>query len=254
MAAAAAARRFWVGGNWKMNGTSESIAKLLLAYNGYTVKSPVDVVIACPSVYVQHVRRLLRPDFAVAVQNCYKVESGAFTGEISPAQAKDVGAEWVVLGHSERRHIFGETDKLIGEKVAHSLSAGMKVVACVGEKLDEREAGKTLEVVDTQMAAIASNVKQAQWDKVVIAYEPVWAIGTGKVATDEQAQEVHASIRQWLVKQVGAAIAHSTRIVYGGSVKVSNCKSLAACADVDGFLVGGASLQEDFVKIITARE
>uniref|UniRef100_A0A670JT54 Triosephosphate isomerase n=1 Tax=Podarcis muralis TaxID=64176 RepID=A0A670JT54_PODMU len=204
-----------------------------------------EVVCGAPSIYLDFARQKLDAKIGVAAQNCYKVPKGAFTGEISPAMIKDVGVTWVILGHSERRHVFGESDELIGQKVAHALAEGLGVIACIGEKLDEREAGITEKVVFEQTKAIADNVKD--WSKVVLAYEPVWAIGTGKTATPQQAQEVHEKLRGWLKSHVSDAVAQSTRIIYGGSVTGPTCKELASQHDVDGFLVGGASLKPEFV-------
>eukprot|EP00794_Sanderia_malayensis_P015379 gene15379-16962_t len=245
-------RKFFVGGNWKMNGSKSKIDDILKFMNENEFDtSQVDVVCSPPSIYVQYVREKIRKDVGVAVQNCYKVASGAFTGEVSPEMALDMGCDWVILGHSERRHIFKETDQLIGEKIKHALSSGVKVIACIGELLSEREAGKTQEVVFTQMKAISENV--SDWSNVVIAYEPVWAIGTGKTATPEQADEVHKDLRCWLKTNVSESVANSTRIIYGGSVNSGNCKDLASKHDIDGFLVGGASLKPDFITIIKSR-
>lgn len=178
--------------------------------------------------------------------------SGAFTGEVSPALLKDVGATWVILGHSERRQIFGESDELIAEKVVHALAEGLKVIACIGETLQEREAGQTEAVVFRQTKALAAVIKD--WSNVVLAYEPVWAIGTGKTATPAQAQEVHAALRKWLAENVSAAVSASLRIQYGGSVTAANARELASQGDIDGFLVGGASLKPEFVDIVNARK
>merc|ERR1712117_896737 len=156
-----------------------------------------------------------------------------------------------LLGHSERRHVFGETDELIGEKVAFALEQGLNIIPCIGEKLEERQAGKTNDVCFKQLKAIADKV--SDWSKVVIAYEPVWAIGTGKTATPEQAQEVHELLRKWISANISAEVAASIRIIYGGSVTGGNCKELAKKPDIDGFLVGGASLKPEFVEIINAR-
>merc|ERR1719427_2174131 len=199
-----------------------------------------------------YTREHLPAEIGVAAQNCYKVAKGAFTGEISPAMVKDCGCEWAILGHSERRNVFNEPDQLISEKVGHALEAGLKVIPCIGEKLEERESNRTEEVVFAQMKAIVPNIKD--WSRVVIAYEPVWAIGTGKTATPEQAQDVHAACRAWLEKNVSSSVAKSTRILYGGSVTAANCRDLAKCADIDGSLVGGASLKEDFIQIINASQ
>lgn len=230
-----------------MNGNKASISTLVQTINDGQLPSSTEVVVAPPSIYMQLTRDTLRKDVSVAVQNCHCETKGAFTGEISPEMALDMGAGWVVLGHSERRHVFGEKDELIGRKVKHALAAGLKVIACVGEKLSDREEGCTKEVVFRQTAAIAENV--TDWQSVVIAYEPVWAIGTGRTASPQQAQEVHVELRQWLNTNVSSDVAGSTRIIYGGSVNAGNCNELGKEADVDGFLVGGASLKPDFLTI-----
>ncbi|KAG8546841.1 hypothetical protein GDO81_029730 [Engystomops pustulosus] len=214
--------------------------------------SCTEVVCGAPSIYLDFSRQKLDAKIAVAAQNCYKVSKGAFTGEISPAMIKDVGATWVILGHSERRHVFGESDELIGQKVAHAQSEGLGVIACIGEKLDQREAGITEKVVFEQTKVIADNVKD--WCKVVLAYEPVWAIGTGKTATPQQAQEVHIKLREWLKSNVSEQVAQSVRIIYGGSVTGGTAHDLASQPDIDGFLVGGASLKPEFIDIINAKQ
>jgi triosephosphate isomerase (TIM) len=177
----------------------------------------------------------------VAAQNVYDKPNGAFTGEISVSQLKDSGIHWTILGHSERRTILNETDDIVASKTKYATENGVSVIWCCGESLEERESGKTLEVIANQLAALKKQI--SDWSKVVIAYEPIWAIGTGKVATTQQAQEVHASIRQWLKKEVSEKVAEETRILYGGSVSEKNCKELSKEADIDGFLVGGASLK-----------
>ena len=164
---------------------------------------------------------------------------------------KDAGVPWVILGHSERRHVFGESDQVVAEKVKVALDNDLNVMACIGEKLNEREAGQTQAVNERQLAAILHTVK-ADWSKIVIAYEPVWAIGTGKTASPEQAQEVHDQLRSWLKKNVSAEAAAQTRILYGGSVTEKNAAELISKQDVDGFLVGGASLKEGFADIVKA--
>ncbi|KAM7259143.1 hypothetical protein ACFE04_014884 [Oxalis oulophora] len=183
--------------------------------------------------------------------NCWVGKGGAFTGEISGEQLKDIGCKWVILGHSERRHVIGETDEFIGKKAAYALSQGLGVMACIGELLEEREAGKTFDVCYKQLKAYADAVPN--WDDIVIAYEPVWAIGTGKVATPQQAQEVHVAVRDWLKKNVSEDVASKTRIIYGGSVNGGNCAELAKQEDIDGFLVGGASLKgPEFATIVNS--
>ncbi|XP_020103292.1 triosephosphate isomerase, cytosolic [Ananas comosus] len=243
-------RKFFVGGNWKCNGTSEEVKKIVSTLNDAQVPPPdvVEVVISPPYVFLPLVKSLLRPDFQVAAQNCWVKKGGAFTGEISAEMLVNLGIPWVILGHSERRLLLGESNELIGDKVAYALSQGLKVIACVGETLEQREADATMDVVAAQTKAIADRI--SDWTNVVVAYEPVWAIGTGKVATPAQAQEVHTSLRKWLATNVSSQVAESTRIIYGGSVTGGNCKELAAQPDVDGFLVGGASLKAEFVDII----
>lgn len=238
-----------------MNGSKAKIVDMCQVLKqgqyGQSTKD-ADIVIACPAVYLEHTKNALPSFIHVAAQNCFKANSGAFTGEISPSMITDLGVKWVIIGHSERRAIFGETDKLVAEKVGFALDNSLKVIACIGETLQEREAGKTFEVVERQLGAIADHVKKdvERWRNVVVAYEPVWAIGTGKVATKEQAQEVHLRLRKWLSSNVSEAVASSTRIIYGGSVTGDNCGELVKEADIDGFLVGGASLKPDFIKII----
>ncbi|KAM0953530.1 putative triose-phosphate isomerase [Dioscorea sansibarensis] len=243
-------RKFIVGGNWKCNGTSEEVKKIVATLNQGEVPSEdvVEVVISPPFVFLPLVKSLLRSDFHVAAQNCWVKKGGAFTGEISAEMLVNLGIPWVILGHSERRALLGESNEFVGDKVAYALGQGLKVIACVGETLEQREAGSTVDVVAAQTKAIADKIND--WTNVVIAYEPVWAIGTGRVATPAQAQEVHADLRKWLQTNVSAEVAESTRIMYGGSVSGANCKELAAQPDVDGFLVGGASLKPEFIDII----
>ncbi|XP_055802460.1 triosephosphate isomerase, cytosolic [Solanum dulcamara] len=247
-------RTFFVGGNWKCNGTSEEIKKIISTLNAGQVPSQdvVEVVVSPPFVFLPLVKDVLRPDFHVAAQNCWVKKGGAFTGEVSAEMLVNLSIPWVILGHSERRALLGESNEFVGDKVAYAISQGLKVIACVGETLEQRESGSTMDVVAAQTKAIAERVKD--WSKVVLAYEPVWAIGTGKVATPAQAQEVHAELRKWLQENVSTEVAASTRIIYGGSVSGANCKELGGQPDVDGFLVGGASLKPEFIDIIKAAE
>ncbi|KAJ8666857.1 hypothetical protein QAD02_008519 [Eretmocerus hayati] len=246
------ARKFFVGGNWKMNGNKKEIDEIVAFLKAGPLDPNVEVVVGVPSIYLPYTKSILPSNVIISAQNCYKVPKGAFTGEISPAMLVDNGIPYVIIGHSERRNVFGESDELTADKVAHALEAGLKVIACIGEKLEEREAGKTEEVVYRQTKAIVDKIKS--WDNVVVAYEPVWAIGTGKTATPQQAQEVHDKLRAWFSKNVSPAVAESVRIIYGGSVTADNAKDLAKEKDIDGFLVGGASLKPDFVKIINAKQ
>lgn len=186
----------------------------------------------------------------MAAQNVFDRPNGAFTGEISVQQLKDSNITWTLLGHSERRVVLQESDKFVASKTKSALDGGLGVILCCGESLEQREAEKTIEVVTGQLKAVADEVKD--WSKIVIAYEPIWAIGTGKVASTQQAQEVHAAIREWLANEVSKEAAEKTRIIYGGSVSEKNCNELAKEKDIDGFLVGGASLKPAFVDIINA--
>ncbi|XP_044742681.1 triosephosphate isomerase isoform X2 [Chrysoperla carnea] len=244
-------RKFTVGGNWKMNGDKATYDGLIANLTSNCLDKEVDVVIGAPACYLEYVRTKLPSTIGVAAQNCFYKKSGAFTGEISPEMILDNKCDWVIIGHSERRQIFGETDQMIAEKVNYALSVGLKVIFCIGETLEEREAGKTHEVCFRQMQAAADKVKN--WDNVVVAYEPVWAIGTGKVATPEQAQDVHAALRTWAKDKLSPEIAEGLRIIYGGSVTADNAPSLSKQPDIDGFLVGGASLKPEFVKIINCK-
>jgi triosephosphate isomerase len=199
-------------------------------------------------VHIAQVQNSLRKDFHIASQNLV-TDNGAFTGEVSADQVKDLGLSWVILGHSERRTLYGETDEVVAKKTKKALSVGLNVIACLGETLQEREGNNTNQVITRQLKAIADAVEN-NWSQVVIAYEPVWAIGTGKVATKEQAQEAHLVLRNWLKENVSQDAADNTRILYGGSVKGDNAGTLIKEQDIDGFLVGGASLTADFIKIL----
>jgi len=237
-----------------MNGSKSFNESMVQILNKTSVSNDdVEIVVSPPTVYLESVRSGLKGDIEVAAQNCYLEKSGAYTGELSPEMIKDVGCTWVILGHSERREYFNETSEFVAKKTKFAIQNGLKVIACIGEKLPERESGKTMQVVSEQMDAFKKTLDTADWDKVVIAYEPVWAIGTGKVATPEQAQEVHAFLRDWFVKNVSAQVASGIRILYGGSVNGKNCVELAKKPDVDGFLVGGASLKPEFANICSAK-
>jgi len=246
-----ASRQFFVGGNFKMNGNIDTIKGIVKHLNDAKCDSNTEVVIAPPALYLLLTREHLRSGIEVAAQNVFDKPNGAFTGEISVAQLKDSNITWTLLGHSERRVILQESDSFIANKTKAALDGGIGVILCCGETLEQRESNKTIDVVTAQLSAVAKEVKD--WSKIVVAYEPVWAIGTGKVATTEQAQEVHAAIRGWMSKELGQQAADKTRVIYGGSVSEKNCKELAKEKDIDGFLVGGASLKPAFVDIINAR-
>jgi len=246
-----ALRRNFVGGNWKSNGTLASIKELLDGTINKLAFDPakVDVVIAPTALHLGYVKdNLTHKDVHISAQNASLTGYGAFTGEISSLAIKDYGLNYVILGHSERRSLYGESDEVVADKTKVALDNGLKVIFCIGELLEEREAGKTMEVVTRQMAAVKDKV--ANWDDMVIAYEPVWAIGTGKVATPDQAQEVHHNLRNWASANISADVASKLRIIYGGSVNDGNCEELIKNEDVDGFLVGGAALKPAFHKIV----
>ncbi|PBL00665.1 triose phosphate isomerase [Armillaria gallica] len=249
------ARQFFVGGNFKMNPVSKQ-AKAALAetLNKASLDPATEVVVAPPALYLLSLKDILRKDVKVSAQNCYFKDSGAFTGEISPKQLVDSEIPYVILGHSERRTLFHETSELVATKTRAALDSSLSVILCIGETLQQREADQTAQVCQAQLKAVVEVLKESDWSKIVIAYEPVWAIGTGKVASSAQAQEAHADIRAYLAKAVSPAVADATRIIYGGSVTAANSKELATKPDVDGFLVGGASLKPEFVDIINARQ
>ncbi|KAJ5243015.1 Triosephosphate isomerase [Penicillium citrinum] len=246
-------RQFFVGGNFKMNGVVKSITDIVKNLNSAKLDSNTEVVISPPALYLTLTRSLADKKIGVAAQNVFDKPNGAFTGEISVEQLKDIDINWVVIGHSERRVILKESDEFIARKTKAAVDGGLSVIFCIGETLEEREANKTIDVVTRQLNAAAKELSKEQWANVVIAYEPVWAIGTGKVATTEQAQEVHAAIRKWLGESISSEAQENVRIIYGGSVSEKNCRELATQPDVDGFLVGGASLKPAFVDIVNAR-
>jgi len=247
-------RKYLIAGNWKLNAGGAKGLELASAVASASkeVAGKVEVVVAPPFTVLAAVAHdLTGSHVEVSAQNLYPKDSGAFTGEISAPMLLEAGCKWVILGHSERRQYFGETDDSVRDKVIAAQAAGLIPIACIGETLAEREAGKTLEVVFRQLDAFSAEFNK-QPGFGVIAYEPVWAIGTGKVATSEQAQEVHAAIRQRL-QSVSSSLAEKTRVLYGGSVKADNAQGLLSCPDIDGALVGGASLDgPGFAKIALA--
>lgn len=251
--------RFFIGGNWKLNGTRESIKQLVEVYNqGGTIPSSVECVVAPTALHISYVMDNMRSDVQVAAQNISTDKGfGAYTGELTAELFKEWGVGWTLTGHSERRRRkqtrnlgHDEHAESVANKTQHALAVGLNVILCVGETLQDRETGKTLEVVFSQLAAVKDKIKTEDWGRIVIAYEPVWAIGTGVTASPEQAQEVHAEIRKWIMAQLNSDTAEQMRIIYGGSVKPHNAAGLIACDDIDGFLIGGASLKADFFDII----
>ncbi|VAX15109.1 Triosephosphate isomerase [hydrothermal vent metagenome] len=244
-----------IAGNWKMNNTIEESLQLAGALKKQGVDAyKVEVIVAPPFTSIKQVfDELEETSIQVAGQNLFWEDSGAFTGEVSARMLKQAGCKWVIIGHSERRQYFGETDVTVGKRLKAALTAGLKAIMCVGETLEEREARRAFDVLDTQVAGGLEGVEKSGLSKIAIAYEPVWAIGTGKTATSDQADEAHARIRGKLEALYGKEEAQAMRILYGGSVKPDNAKELLSRSNVDGALVGGASLKAgDFTAIISA--
>jgi triosephosphate isomerase (TIM) len=249
-------RRPIVAGNWKMNKTVSEALALVRELRGMVsmVRDRVEVVVASPFTALHPVLKALEDsNIRLAGQNCFWEPSGAFTGEVSAPMLKELGCHYVIVGHSERRQFFGETDETVNRRIKAVVAAGMHPILCVGETLPEREGTKTLEVVTRQVRGGLAGVTSEQAVHVVLAYEPVWAIGTGRTATSAQAQEVHAHIREQLVQLFDRPTAERIRIQYGGSVKPENAAELLGQTDIDGALVGGASLKaSDFSAIVKA--
>jgi triosephosphate isomerase len=248
-------RRLFIAGNWKMNTTRASglaLVRDLLKELGRL--DQVDLAVCPPFVYLGAIHEVLGgTHIALGAQDVFYQDEGAFTGEISAAMLKDVGCRYVILGHSERRHVIGESDELVNRKILKALSDGLEVIFCVGELLAQRESEQTDEIVARQVSVGLEGVNADAMKRVTIAYEPVWAIGTGRNATPQQAQEVHAMIRGLLADMYNPRVAQAVRIQYGGSVKPANAAEILAQPDVDGALVGGASLKaSDFVGIVKA--
>ncbi len=245
-------RRKIVAGNWKMNTTPEQgveLVKAVLKGLGNSC-SLVDYIVCPPYTHLSDVARITRgTSVKVGAQNCADEAKGAYTGEVSAEMITSLGVEYVILGHSERRQYYGETSTTLNKRMKQAYANSLVPIYCVGETLEERESGKLWDVVKAQVEEVVFNLTEEEYKKLIIAYEPVWAIGTGKVATAEQAQEMHAFIRKTLAAKFGA-FADKTPILYGGSVKPDNAKEIFAKADVDGGLIGGASLKaEDFLGI-----
>ncbi|OHD53740.1 MAG: triose-phosphate isomerase [Spirochaetes bacterium GWF1_51_8] len=247
------AKRPLMSGNWKMYMNTQSALELVKALKGNCADvEDRDILVFVPfTLLAPVVNELKGSNIWVGAQNMYFEKEGAFTGEISPAHLLDIGVEWVLLGHSERRHVFGETNDLINKKIKSALASNLKPVLCVGELLEERENGKIEEVLKTQTKGGFKDLTKDEAKKVVIAYEPVWAIGTGKTASPEDADEAHKIIRKILEQMYDKEVADNMRILYGGSVKPDNVDGLMAKPNVDGSLVGGASLKADgFTRIV----
>ena len=241
-----------IAGNWKMHNTLAESAALIEALKKAENKNEAEIIVAPSFTSLAEVAKLASGSaIKVASQDVHWEDKGAFTSAVSPVQAKDAGASHTILGHSERRSVFGDTDEILNKKVAAALRHGLTIIFCVGETLAQREANETIAVINSQLENGLKGFTAEQLHGLIIAYEPVWAIGTGKTATPAQAQEVHAAIRQFLTDKYGADFAQATRILYGGSVKDSNVDEIMAQPDVDGALVGGQALLADkFTRII----
>jgi triosephosphate isomerase (TIM) len=248
-------RTKFIAGNWKMFTIAATARQLAAAIAKGVGPQPKAQVAVCPPFpYLAAVAEVVRGSpVAVGAQNCYHQKEGAFTGEVSPAMLVDIGCRYVILGHSERRHILGETDEFINRKVKAALDAGLQVILCVGETLEERQRNQMEAVFTRQIGGSLAGITKEQMARIVLAYEPVWAIGTGHNAKPEQAQAAHRWIREYLSELWGPGVAEAMTIQYGGSAKPENVASLLGQADVDGALVGGASLKADqFLAIIAA--
>jgi len=241
-----------VAGNWKMNGSQQFVDDMLLSLNQATFSESVEVIVFPPSVYLYSARQKAKT-VKVGAQNLFFENSGAYTGEISPEMLSDIECQYVIVGHSERRAIFTEDDDLIAKKVVASIENNLTPILCVGETLEDRESGHFFEVITRQVKIGLSLLQADQVASVIVAYEPVWAIGTGKTASPLQAQEVHGLIRRLVAELVGEKVSEQISILYGGSVNAANAKELFSQPDIDGGLVGGASLKVDeFLAICSA--
>ncbi len=247
-------RKFLVAGNWKMNTDAASGEKLVAGIlEGLDAACGVDVLVCPPYPYLHRIgRQLTGTPLLLGAQNVSEHASGAYTGEVAPAMLRDVGCQYVIVGHSERRSLYGESSVQVAAKFRAAQAAGLTPILCVGESLEQREAGSTEAVVASQIAAVIATSGVDAFESAVIAYEPVWAIGTGRVATPEQAQDVHRHIRELLARD-SADVARRVQILYGGSMKGENAAGLLTMADIDGGLIGGASLKHaDFLAIVNA--
>ncbi|MCH4895983.1 triose-phosphate isomerase [Marinilabiliaceae bacterium JC040] len=250
-------RKNIVAGNWKMNKSLDQGLELVNDINKEVEKLNnlnADIIIGTPFIHLADANRSIKNDaISIAAQNCAKENNGAFTGEISAEMIKSTNTEYVILGHSERREYYFETSETLSEKVHRCLENNLKIIFCIGESLEVREANKHFNLVKEQLDSVVFKLDDEDFKNIVIAYEPIWAIGTGLTATTEQAQEMHAFIRQQIANNYSNEIAENTSILYGGSCKPSNAKELFSNKDVDGGLIGGASLDADsFIKIVSA--
>lgn len=248
-------RKYFIAGNWKMNKTaSEGVDLVNDVVAAIGKQTEVTVVVCPPFTALDRVSRAIDgTSVNLGAQDMHAKPSGAYTGEVSAEMLREHFATYVILGHSERRSYFGESDTIVNEKVHTALENMLKPIVCIGETLEERDAGKTLDVIKSQLDGSLANVSEEGIENTVLAYEPVWAIGTGRTASPEQAQEVHAFIRGWLTKRFGEVVAQKLRILYGGSMKPSNAPELLSQPDIDGGLIGGAALDANsFIELVNA--
>ncbi len=242
-------RKILIGGNWKCNGDNNFIKAFTKDLESFVVEdsSKAEVMVFPPSIFLTSLSEKFK-HITFGSQNISQFPNGAYTGEISPSMLKDIGIHTTLIAHSERRSLFGDNEEVIASKLKNAENNGLFIVMCIGEKLDERNNKLTFDVVKHQLETVKASIKN--WANIAIAYEPVWAIGTGKTASPEEAEEVHSYIRNWIKDNISQDVANATRIIYGGSVTGLNCDNLIAQPNIDGFLVGGASLKPDFKKIV----
>ena len=249
-------RKKIVAGNWKMNldkSSSEHLVKEIL--ESTQEKKDIQIVLSPPFIYLEQVVKdcVSRPDVLIAAQNCSAYDNGAFTGEVSTNMLKSIGVDYVIIGHSERRQFFSESNDMLMNKISLSLSNNLKVIFCCGEDINQREKDLHFEIIEDQLKSTVFKLSANDFSKIVIAYEPIWAIGTGKTATSDQAQEIHGFIRSLITNNYNKDISDNTTILYGGSCKPSNAKAIFSEDDIDGGLIGGASLKSaDFTSIISS--
>lgn len=241
-----------IAGNWKMHKTIDEALELVNQIKDEVSKTDVEVVVCCPFIALSEVKKALAgSNLKLGAQNMHWENEGAFTGEISAKMLRSIGVDYVIIGHSERRQYFNETDEIVNKKVIKALETGLKPIVCVGETLEERESNETFDVIKKQILAAFENVEGMDMAKVVVAYEPIWAIGTGKTASSTEANEVISYIRSLIEEKYGVDVSEKVRIQYGGSVKGSNATEIMNERDIDGALVGGASLKADeFLEIV----
>ena len=243
-----------VAGNWKMNNNKGQTKSLLNKLNSYKIPDDVRVIVAPSYTQLDQSTQMLKgTQISVAAQNMNAASSGAYTGEISAAMLKSIGVNSVIIGHSERRSLYHESDEILNNKVKSAIESDMEVIFCFGEELDDRKSGQQFEIINKQLSSTLFNMSELDWKKIILAYEPVWAIGTGETASPSQAQEMHAYIRKIISNRYNDNLANNVSILYGGSVKPSNVKEIFKGSDVNGGLIGGSSLDaDDFMAIVNA--